>query len=462
MAEQNVLALAADAAQAFLAGLPDRPVGARATLAELQASLGGPLPDRGVAPVQVIADLARHADPGIIAMPGPRYFGFVIGGSHPVAVAADWLTSAWDQNAGLYAVSPASAVVEDVAAGWVLQLLGLPPTSGVGFVTGGQMANFTCLAAARHAVLRRVDWDVEDHGLSGAPPITVVLGEEAHATIFSALRYLGLGAGHVRRVAADGQGRIRPDALRATLAGCEGPTIVCAQAGNVNTGSFDPFVEITSLTRAHGAWLHVDGAFGLWAAASPALKHLVAGVELADSWATDAHKWLNVPYDSGLALVADAAVHRAAMSVSAAYLIPGTSEQRDPLDWTPEFSRRARGFPIYATLRALGRHGVAELIERCCAVARRMAGRIAVAPGAAVLNDVVLNQVLARFEPPGGGDADAFTRAVVERVQHDGTCWLSGTTWQGKGAARISVCNWSTTGADADRSAEAILRAAHA
>ncbi len=462
--DANVLAQAADAAQAFLTSLPGRPVGARATLAELRAALGGPLPEAGVAPTQVITDLVRHVDAGLIAMPGPRYFGFVIGGSYPVAVAADWLTSAWDQNAGLYAVSPAAAVVEDVAAGWLRGLLALPATASVGFVTGGQMANFTCLAAARHAVLRRAGWDVEERGLFGAPPITVVVGAEAHATIFSALRYLGLGAGRVRTVTTDGQGRMRIADLRATLATCEGPTIVCAQAGNVNTGAFDPFSEIAPLTQARSAWLHVDGAFGLWAAVSPALRHLVAGVEVADSWATDGHKWLNVPYDSGLAIVADASAHRAAMSVTAAYLIPGAAEERDPLDWTPEFSRRARGFPIYAALRALGRRGVAELIERCCALARRMAERLAAAPRVTVLNEVVLNQVLVRFEPPApprqGGDADAFTRAVVERVQRDGTCWLSGTTWQRKGAMRISVCNWSTTDADADRSVAAILRAA--
>jgi len=395
-------------------------------------------------------------------MPGPRYFGFVIGGGYPVAVAADWLTSAWDQNAGIYATSPAAAVVEHVAATWVRTLLGLPPTAGVGFVTGGQMANFTCLAAARHDVLRKAGWDVEEHGLYGAPPITVVVGDEAHVTIFSALRYLGLGAGRVRTVEVDGQGRMRPDALAATLATCDGPTIVCAQAGNVNTGSFDSLAEIAPLTRGRAAWLHVDGAFGLWAAASPALRHLVAGVELADSWATDAHKWLNVPYDSGLAIVADASAHRAAMSITAAYLVPGASDERDPLDWAPEFSRRARGFPVYAALRALGARGVAELVGRCCALARRMAQRLAAAPRVTVLNDVVLNQVLVRFAAPDGGDADAFTRAVVEQVQRDGTCWLSGTTWQGKAAMRISVINWSTTEADADRSAAAILKAAKA
>jgi glutamate/tyrosine decarboxylase-like PLP-dependent enzyme len=455
------LDVAVHAAQAFLAGLPDRPLGARATLAELRAALGGPLPESGVAPERVIEDLVRGADPGIIGMPGPRYFGFVIGGSYPVALAADWLTSAWDQNAGLYAVSPASAVVEDVAAGWLRDLLDLPTTASVGFVTGCQMANFTCLAAARHAVLKRAGWDVEDQGLFGAPPITVILGAEAHVTIFAALRYLGLGAGRVRSVAVDGQGRMRVDALRDALAESKGPTIVCAQAGNVNTGAFDPLVEIAPLARARGAWLHVDGAFGLWAAASPALRHLVAGAELADSWATDAHKWLNVPYDSGLAVVADASAHRASMSATAAYLMPAASDERDPLDWTPEFSRRARGFPVYATLRALGRRGLAQLIERCCALARRMATHLAAAPRVRVLNEVVLNQVLVRFEPPKGGDADAFSRGVVDRVQNDGTCWLSGTTWQGQGAMRISVSNWSTTEADADRSVDAILRAAN-
>ncbi len=452
------LARAAELARSFLATLSARPVRESGSLADLRRTLALPLPDAGVPPVQVIDDLVRAADPGIVAMAGPRYFGFVIGGSLPVATAADWLTAAWDQNAGLYVDSPAAAIVEDVAAGWLLDLFGLPATASVGFVTGGQMANFTCLAAARHAVLARAGWDVEECGLQGAPGVTVVVGDEAHATIFSALRFLGLGAGTARRVATDGQGRMRADALRDILGTCDGPTIVCAQAGNVNTGAFDPLEEIVALARARDAWLHVDGAFGLWAAASPAHRHLTTGVAGADSWASDGHKWLNVPYDSGFAIVADPAAHRAAMSIGAAYLVADDTGRRDALDWVPELSRRARGFPVYAALRALGRRGVAELVARCCTLARRMAEVLGAAPGVEILNDVVLNQVLVRFTPPGGGDADAFTRTVIERVQEDGTCWLAGTTWHGRGAMRVSVCNWSTTAADIDRSAETILR----
>jgi len=451
------LARAAELARSFLDTLPARPVRESGSLADLRRALALPLADADVPAVQVIDDLARAADPGIVAMAGPRYFGFVIGGSLPVATAADWLTSAWDQNAGLYVDSPAAAIVEDVAAGWLLDLFGLPATASVGFVTGGQMANFTCLAAARHTVLDRAGWDVEERGLQGAPTVNVVVGDEAHATIFSALRFLGFGAGTARRVATDAQGRMRADALREVLAKINGPTIVCAQAGNVNTGAFDPLEEIASLARAREAWLHVDGAFGLWAAASPAHRHLTKGIAAADSWASDGHKWLNVPYDSGFAIVKDPAVHRAAMSIGAAYLVAGDAARRDALDWVQELSRRARGFPVYAALRFLGRRGVAELVARCCTLARRMAERLAAAPGVAILNDVVLNQVLVRF-----GDADDLTRAVIDRVQADGTCWLAGTTWHGKGAMRVSVCNWSTTAADIDRSADAILVASRA
>jgi len=456
----DVLTAAADAARAYLATIGSRPVRATAGVEELRATLGGPLGDEGRDPAQVVSELARAAEPGLVASAGPRYFGFVVGGSVPAAVGADWLTSAWDQNAGIYVLSPAAAVVEDVAAGWLLDLLGLPSASSVGFVTGCQMANFTCLAAARHAVLRGVGWDVEERGLYGAPEIDVVVGAEAHVTIFTALRMLGLGASRVITVPADGQGRMRADALQDVLADGRRPTIVCAQAGNVNTGACDPFDAIADLTRTRKAWLHVDGAFGLWAAASSAQRALVAGVARADSWATDAHKWLNVPYDSGLAIVADSAAHRATFTANAAYLEKARDQRRDPEDWTPEFSRRARGFPIYAALRSLGRSGVAAMIDRACAVARRMAERLAAAPGVSVLNEVVLNQVLARFTPPGGGDADAFTRNVIEGVQREGTCWLGGTTWQGRAAMRISVSNWATTPADADRSVDAILRVA--
>ena len=457
--EPDALDAAARAARAYLATLPTRPVRAAATLDELRAALGGPLPEHGREAAQVVSELARAADGGIVASAGPRYFGFVIGGSLPAALGADWLTTAWDQNAGIYATSPAAAVAEEVAAGWLLELLDLPRTAGVGFVTGGQMANTTCLAAARHGVLRRAGWDVEERGLYGAPEIAVIVGAEAHVTIFAALRQLGLGAARVRTVPVDGQGRIRADGVREALARGTGPAIVCAQAGNVNTGAFDPLEEIVAAARPRGAWVHVDSAFGLWAAASPAHRALLAGAARCDSWATDAHKWLNVPYDSGLAIVADSAAHRAAFTASAAYLEKARDERRDPNDWTPEFSRRARGFAVYAALRSLGREGVAALVDRCCAHARAMAERLR-ASGVEILNDVVLNQVLARFAPPGGGDADAFTRGVVERVQQGGTCWLSGTTWQGRAAMRVSVSGWNTTAADVERSAEAILRAA--
>ena len=462
MVDEPLLKQTLDLARSFLEELPRRHVGARADHAARLDALRRPLADDGVGADRVVAELARDVEPGLVASAGPRYFGFVIGGAMPVALAADWLTSAWDQNAGLYAASPAASVVEQVAGDWVVDLLGLPRTASVGFVTGGQMANTTALAAARYAVLRRAGWDVEEDGLIGAPAVQVLLGDEAHVTVSAALRMLGLGQRRAIRVPADDQGRMRVDGLRHALAGCDGPTIVCAQAGNVNSGAFDPLEEIAALVRAREGWLHVDGAFGLWAGASPDLRHHVAGVALADSWATDAHKWLNVPYDSGIAIVADRAAHRAAMTLRASYLLPAEGAQRDPLDWVPETSRRARGFAVYAALRCLGRRGVAGLVDRCCGLARRMAAALAAAPGVRILNDVVLNQVLVRFEPTAGGDADALTRAVIARVQRDGVCWLGGTRWRGFDAMRISVSNWSTTEADIDRSAAAILAAAGA
>jgi glutamate/tyrosine decarboxylase-like PLP-dependent enzyme len=453
---EETAGLAAD----YLEGIPQRRVGWSAGVDELRSSLGGPLPEVPVDPREVIADLAAAADPGLVASPSGRYFGFVIGGSLPVAVAADWLTSVWDQNAGLYVCGPSAAVAEEVAGAWTAELLGLPDGVSFGFVTGCQMAHVTALAAARHAVFARVGWDVNERGLIGAPAVRVVVGAERHATIDRALRFLGFGTGCVVAVATDAQGRMVPDRLRETLAGAAGPTIVCAQAGNVNTGSFDPFEEIADIAQDAGAWLHVDGAFGLWAAASPALRQLVAGAERADSWATDAHKWLNVPYDSGLAFCAHPEAQQAAMSVRANYLIHADDGgPRDELDWNPEFSRRARGFSVYAAIRSLGRSGVAELIERCCTHARRFGEVLAAAPNIEVLNDVVLNQVLVRFLDEAG-DHDARTRAVIETVQDDGTCWLSGTTWHGMGAMRLSVSNWATTSEDVERSLEAILRAA--
>jgi glutamate/tyrosine decarboxylase-like PLP-dependent enzyme len=440
----------------FLEGLPERRIAESAGVDELRASLGGPLPGGPSDPREVVARLAAAAEPGVIAIPSGRYFGFVIGGAVPAALAADWLSSTWDQNAGLYVAGPSAAVVEEVAGAWTAELLGLPQGASFGFVTGCQMAGVTALGAARHAVLERVGWDVEERGLIGAPPVHVVVGEERHTTIDRALRFLGLGTACVVPVAADDQGRMEPEALRTTLDGLEGPTIVCVQAGNVNTGACDPFDEIADIVEDAGGWLHVDGAFGLWAAASPVLRHLVRGTERADSWATDFHKWLNVPYDNGIAFCAHPEPHRAAMGVRASYLVHAADDgPRDQLDWNPEFSRRARGFPVYAAIRSLGRSGVAELVERCCAHARRFGEALAEAPGVTVLNDVVLNQVLVRFD-----DDDETTRAVIDAVQTDGTCWLGGTTWKGKAAMRISVSNWSTSVEDVDRSAAAILRCA--
>src|SRR5690606_21471163 len=392
---------------------------------------------------------------GASACAAPRYFGFVIGGSLPVALAADWLVSTWDQNAGIHVISPLAAALEEVAARWLLELFDLPRDSGVGFVTGCQMAHFTCLAAARHGVLRKAGWDVEADGLNGAPGIHVVASEAAHVTLDVALRYLGLGTRALVRVDADAQGRMRAEHLAQLLPTLQGPVIVCAQAGNVNTGAFDPLQKIAGIAKAHGAWLHVDGAFGLWsrASADAGLRALADGLELADSWAADAHKWLNVPYDSGVAIVRNADDHRAARTSTAAYLIQAGGQERDAVDWCPEVSRRARGIPVYAALRALGRDGVAGLIDRCCARARQFAGLLSAAPGVRILNDVVLNQVLVRF-----GEDDAMTREVIAGVQADGTCWASGTTWHGLAAMRISVSNWATSEADVAMSVEAMLR----
>ena len=450
---------AATQAADFLEDLPERRVTPTATADGLREELGGPLPEGAREPRMVLAELARGVEPGLMATPGGRFFGFVIGGSLPAALAADWLASAWDQNAGLYVAAPAASVVEEVCGAWLAELFGLPWGVSYGLVTGGQMANFTALAAARHRVLEQAGWDVEADGLSGAPRVRVIVGEERHVTIDRALRFLGLGTSSLRPVPADEQGRMRPDALGSVLAESSEPTIVCAQAGNVNTGAVDPLDAVCGVAGEAGAWVHVDGAFGLWAAASPDLSHLVKGIEAADSWATDAHKWLNVPYDSGLVFCAHPDAHRAAMSTNASYLVSSEGTGRDQLDWNPEASRRARGFPIYAAIRSLGRSGIADLVERCCAHARRFAEALAREPGVEVLANVALNQVLVRFLA-SDGDHDARTRVVIEAVQEDGTCWLGGTTWQGKAAMRISVSNWSTTTEDVDRSIAAIVRAA--
>jgi glutamate/tyrosine decarboxylase-like PLP-dependent enzyme len=450
-ADRRLLDRTAELAGRYLDSLPERPVAHRTDLEALRSALGGPLPESGEAPLAVVEHLASASEPGLVASGGPRYFGFVIGGSLPAAMAADWLAVAWDQNAAGYVTSPAAAVAEETCAGWLLELFDLPRDSSVGFVTGGQGANTTGLAAARHAVLARAGWDVGERGLQGAPRVRTVVGAEGHVTVFGALRLLGLGMG-AEQIDVDGQGRMIPEALERALAGHEGPLIVAAQAGNVNTGCFDPLREIAGIVRGHGGWLHVDGAFGLWARTAPSLRHLADGLELADSWGTDAHKWLNVPYDSGISIVRDPASHVAAMARDAAYLQRATGGERDPAMYTPDASRRARGFALWAALRSLGRSGVVDLVERCCSHARRFAERLGAEPGVDVLNDVVLNQVLVRFDAD-----DERTRAVVAGVQEDGTCWLGGTFWQGRAAMRISVSGWQTTETDVDRSVEAIL-----
>ena len=449
------LTRAYERAREYVAGRAERPVWASAGAAALRAALGGPLPDQPTPPIEIVEALARAAEPGLVTTTGPRYFGFVTGGALPAAMAADWLAAAWDQNAALFVMSPAASIVEEIAGGWLLELLGLPPAASVAFTTGCHMANVTALAAARHELLRRAGWDVEARGLQAAPRLTAVVGDEVHVSVVGALRLIGIGSEALVRVPADGQGRMRPDALASMLERIDGPTVVCAQAGNVNTGAFDPFEAIADACARHRAWLHVDGAFGLWAAASASLRHYVARVSRADSWATDAHKWLNVPYDSGLAFSAHPEAHRAAMSLDAAYLVRSPGEPREPMDWTPEASRRARGFAVYAALRSLGRRGVAAMIERCCALAKRFADRLTSDPSIAILNDVVLNQVLVRVD-----GSDARTADTLRRVQDERVCWLGGTTWHGMHAMRISVSNWSTTDEDIDRSADAILRAA--
>jgi glutamate/tyrosine decarboxylase-like PLP-dependent enzyme len=443
---QIALDLAAGHAARWLGSLATRPVPPRASVADVTEALGTELPDGPTPAPEVIDLLADACDLGLTAMPSGRFYGMVIGGTHPAALAADWLVSAWDQNAALRQVTPAHAAVEDIASAWLLDLLGLPPQSGVGFVTGATMSNFTCLAAARDQVLRSAGWDVARDGLSGAPRVRVFVGEERHDTVDLALRYLGLGQPAL--VPADDQGRIDPAALAAALAGMPAgtPAIVVLQAGNVHSGAFDPFAAAIEAAHRHGAWVHVDGAFGLFAAASPLTSHLVAACERAESWTTDAHKTLNVPYDCGIAIVADPEALRRAMQSPAAYL-PGASAEA--MGMSPESSQRARGIEVWATLATLGRDGVADLVERCCRLARRFADGMRAA-GFEVLNDVVLNQVLVSF-----GDA-ARTDAVIAAVQDDGTCWCGPTTWQDRRAMRVSVSGWSTTDHDIDRSVAAV------
>jgi glutamate/tyrosine decarboxylase-like PLP-dependent enzyme len=447
--ERALLRRTAELAADFVESLDERPVWPPATVEELRSTLGGRLPEGPSDPLEVVEMLAEAAERGVVGIPSGRYFGFVIGGAVPASLAADWLASTWDQNAGLVAAGPSAAVVEEVAGAWLKELLGLPATASFAFVTGCQMAHITCLAAARRAVLLQAGWDAEQDGLSGAPAIRVLAGAKRHVTVDRALRLLGLGSAAVVVVDADAEGRMRLDALEVALRAAEGPIVVCVQAGEVNTGAFDPIREIAELTRVRAAWLHVDGAFGLWAAASPERRGLVEGVERADSWATDAHKWLNVPYDCGLAFVAHPDAHRASMRLTADYLVADPDAARDQMDWTPEFSRRARGFAVYAALRSLGRSGVAELVDRCCARARQFAEAAAALPGCEVVNDVVLNQVLFRFAD------DETTGRVLAAVQASGEAWMSGTTWDGRAAIRLSVSNWRTGEADIERTVAA-------
>jgi glutamate/tyrosine decarboxylase-like PLP-dependent enzyme len=447
---RHLLEETAGRAIAYLEGLETRQVAPLAAERKTLSALEGPLSDEPARPEAVLKMLDEVCSPATMAMAGPRFFGLVIGGSLPVTVAANWLATAWDQNSAFSSVTPGTAVLEQVALNWSIEILGLPRGCGAGFVTGATMANFTALAAARHVELQQAGWSVEADGLFGAPPITVVVGEEAHSTLFKSLGLLGLGRKRVVRVPVDGQGRMRAEKLPRL----SGPTIVCAQAGNVNTGAFDPIQEVCRKAHAAGAWVHVDGAFGLWAAAAPARKHLTAGIEDADSWATDAHKWLNVPYDCGLAFVRNPEALRAAMAITADYL-PPAGTQRNPSDDTPELSRRARGAEVWAALKSLGRNGVADLVERTCGHATSFAEGLRAA-GFEVLNDVVLNQVLVSFGSP------EKTGKVIADIQADGTCWCGGTVWQGKAAMRISVSSWATTVADVERSLAAIIRIARA
>ena len=445
---QAILSDAARRAIRYLETIQDRPVAPSPAAVAALSALDEPLPAGPSDPAETLRLLDEIGSPATMGMAGPRFFGFVIGGSLPAALGANWLAGAWDQNAVLYRASPATAHVEQVALRWLLDVLNLPPTATGAFVTGATIANLSALAAARHVVLQRAGWNVEAQGLFGAPPITVIVGEEVHPSVTKSLGVLGLGRSRVVKVPVDRQGRLRADLLPTI----SGPTIVCVQAGNVNTGAIDPIGEICAKVRAAGAWVHVDGAFGLWAAAVPDRAPLVAGMGEADSWATDAHKWLNVPYDCGLAFVRDPHALQAAMAITAEYL-PTATDQRNPSDFTPELSRRARGIEVWAALRSLGRAGLADMIGRNCAHARRFAEKLA-AGGAEILNEVALNQVLVAF-----GDAEQ-TKRVIDAIQKDGTCWAGITVWQGRTAMRISVSSWATTEADVDRSAAAMLRAA--
>lgn len=456
---------AAEAALHHLAELPDAPVGATADAGGLLDRLDVPLAGEGCDPATVVDELVADVAGGITRMNSGRFFGWVIGGSTPAGLAADWLVSAWEQNTVLVEATPATVVLEQVAGRWCRELLGLPAATTIGFVTGGQMANWVGLAAGRDAVLSAVGWDVEADGLQGAPRLTVVVGDEAHGTVARSLRFLGLGERAARRVAVDDQGRMRPEALDDALAGIDGPVVVALQAGNVNSGAVDPIGALVDVVDRHRAadpgriWVHLDGAFGLWAVASATHAPLLSGHDRCDSWATDAHKWLNVPYDCGIAAVADPGVHRRTLGVRSSYLPAGDPRFVHPLDVTPEHSRRARGVPVYATLRALGRTGVAGIVERTCAHARRFRDLLTGVDGVEVCNEVVLNQVVVALADPAGADDAAHVAAVAARLWADGTCVATPTSWRGRSALRVSVSNWTTDEDDVQASVQALLRA---
>ncbi len=447
-------------ATAFLDTLGQRKVATRISREELWQRLYFHLPEEPRDDSSVIEHLAQAVDPGLVASAGPRYFGFVTGGALPIAVAADWMASAWDQNVGLYAQSPAMSVVEDVVAQWVRELLVLPQTASVGFTTGCHMANVVALAAARNALFKQIGWDFELYGWQGASRLSVYVPQDVHVSIIGALRLLGMGDDRVMRIPCDYQGRMDVDALIKRMPENIGPVLIVAQAGNVNTGCVDDLERLAMLAMNTKSWLHIDGAFGLWALTSSTRSRSLRGAPLANSWATDAHKWLNVPYDCGIVAVNDSAAHRAAMSLTASYLQRTEDEERHGMDWAPELSRRARVVPLYAAIHALGREGIADIVDRCCDLALQMGDYMREAEGAEVLNHIALNQILVAFEPPEGQDADEWNREVIRRVQEDGTCWVGGTTWRGRDVMRISICNWQTTERDIDISARAILRCA--